>query len=245
MATPVPKTKAEELVLELSDLSIRGVVLNVFTTNKYLKNIEQLLKSGVDVANLWMCKGFVYSLSNQPDEMVNAFLNAQRLGATDSVSLFNQASQFILYGYYDEALNGFSANLDEESQKQFVRLGLSTFNYNLIDQLVKLPKTVEEINRRKGRLSDLGINVSLAKKLMDNFFDLLRSERIRFGLVRHEIIEDEYILFFEAVTDHQITQKVLKEFDTIISKDDELLEISQKISIVLTPVSNIFKAVAA
>ncbi len=245
MSAPIPKTKADELVSELSDLSVRGEILGPFATNRYLRNIEQLLKSGVDIAGLWLCKGFVYCISNQPEEMNKAFLNAQKLGAVDQTSFYNQASQYILYGYFEEALKGFALNHDSESQLQIIRVALSTFNYEFIDQLDTLQETINELQRRKARAYELGIDIIIAKKLMDTFFNFLKLEKVRFGLVHHNIIEDEYVLFFEAIADYEIIQKVLNKFDAYIGNDDELLNISQKITIILTPTSKGFKSVAA
>lgn len=87
MAAPAPKTKATQLLEELSCVSRQNTALSEFKANKYLREINKLLESKVDIAYLWICKGFVYSLSNQPKLMYEAFANAQKLGASDSLSM--------------------------------------------------------------------------------------------------------------------------------------------------------------
>ena len=246
MVTPTPKTKAFELIEELSDVNRQNTVLSEFNTNKYLREINKLLESKVDIAYLWICKGFVYSLSNQPQAMYEAFANAQKLGASDSLSMFNQATQYILHGYYDEAIDALCLNKGSVAQEQLERIAISTFAYHKIEQKPLTAETREKLLKRQSRLQDLGINIPQAYQFMSIFYDFIRKRKDRFGLVRHSIFnEEEYYLHFEAVVDNDVTQSVLNEFDQYIAEHPEFYEINSKINIVLTPISSIWHNFAA
>ncbi|ENV16445.1 hypothetical protein [Acinetobacter guillouiae] len=246
MAAPAPKTKATQLLEELSCVSRQNTALSEFKANKYLREINKLLESKVDIAYLWICKGFVYSLSNQPKQMYEAFANAQKLGASDSLSMFNQATQYILYGYYDEAIDALCLNYGKVAQGQLERVALATFAYHKIEQKNLTAETKEILRVRKARLKDLEIDVDQAHKFMNIFYDLMRKQKIRYGLVRHNIYnEEEYYLHFEAVADNDLTQSVLNEFDQYVADHPELYEINAKINIILTPISSIWHNSAA
>lgn len=246
MATPAPKTKASELLEELSTVNRLHTVLSEFKANKYIREINKLLESNVDIAYLWICKGFVYSLSNQPKAMYEAFANAQKLGASDSLSMFNQATQYILHGYYDEAIDALCMNKGSIAQEQLERIVLSTFAYHKIEQYELMSETKEKLLIRQSRLQDLGIDALQAYQFMNIFYDLLRKQKVRFGVVRHSIIdEEEYYLHFEAVADNDVTQSVLNEFDQYIAEHPEFYEINSKINIILTPISSIWHNFAA
>ncbi|MHA3112878.1 hypothetical protein [Acinetobacter sp. ANC 4193] len=240
MVAPVPKTKAVELLEELYQTDRLHEELSEFRANKYLREITKLLESKVDIANLWICKGFVYSLSNRPKEMHEAFLNARRLGAIDSYSRFNQATQYLLHGYFNEAVEAFSLQKNSTAQEQIERIALSTFAYSEIEKLELTTETREKLLQRKKRLKDLGIDIDQAHQLLSIFFDFVRKQKVRFGLVRYSIVdEEEYYLHFEAVTSLDVTHSILNEFDQYIAEHSELYDINLKINIILTPISSI------
>lgn len=246
MATPAPKTKASELLEELSTINRQNTVLSEFKTNKYIREINKLLESNVDIAYLWICKGFVYSLSNQPKAMYEAFANAQKLGASDSLAMFNQATQYILHGYYDEAIDALCMNKGSVAQEQLERIAIATFAYHKIEQYELMPETKEKLLIRQSRLRDLDIDAMQAYQFMNIFYDLMQKQKVRFGLVRHSIFnEEEYYLHFEAVADNDITQFILNEFDQYIAEHPEFYEINSKINIILTPISSIWHNFAA
>jgi hypothetical protein len=66
--------------------------------------------------------------------MADAFKNAQKLGATDRHSMFNQATQYILHGYYENAIEALVLSKDDIAQEQLERIALSTFDYDQIEQ---------------------------------------------------------------------------------------------------------------
>ncbi|ENX02624.1 hypothetical protein F900_01070 [Acinetobacter modestus] len=239
MVAPIPKTKAVELLAELSSYERLQVVMSEFNTNKFLRDIKKLFDSKVDIANLWICKGFVYSLSNQPEAMVDAFRNAQKLGATDKYSMFNQATQYILHGYYENAIEALVLSKDDVAQEQLERIAISTFDYDQIEQHDLSVVAKNNLLKRKSRLAELGIDINEAKVLMNAFFQILKSRKCRFGLVHHDTNQDEYYLHFEAVTDIDMTHSVLNEFDIYIAEHPELYKVNSKINIVLTPISSI------
>lgn len=246
MVAPIAKTKASELLEELSSVEKTHDVLSEFRANRYLAEIKKLLESNVDIAGLWVCKGFVHSLSSQPQAMYDAFLNAQKLGAIDSYSMMNQASQYLLNGYFDEAIYALSLNRDKEAQKQIERIAISTFAYHKIEQYELMPETKNNLSERKSRLNDLNIDISQAEAFLKVFFSLLQKQKVRFGLVRHSIFdEEEYYLHFEAVTDLDTTHQILKEFDGYIAEHPEFYEINAKINIVLTPISSVYHNLVA
>ncbi|KQX03255.1 hypothetical protein ASC84_00695 [Acinetobacter sp. Root1280] len=240
MVAPVPKTKAVELLLELSNVEIMHLVLNEFYANKYLAKIKKLLESNVDIATLWVCKGFVYSLANQPKAMYDAFANAQKLGATDAYSMMNQSTQYLLNGFIDEAIFALSLNKDPMSQNQIERIAISTFAFSKIEKYDFIPETKEKLSKIESRIKDVNIDIAQAETLLRVFFNLLQAQKIRFGLVRHSIIDEEYYLHFEAVTQLDVTQTVLKYFDEYIADHPELYDVNSKINVVLTPVSSIY-----
>ncbi|AYO54381.1 hypothetical protein [Acinetobacter wuhouensis] len=246
MVAPIPKTKAIELLLELSSVERTHEVLSEFRANRYLAEIKKLLESNVDIANLWICKGFVYSLYNQPQAMYDAFANAQKLGATDSYSMMNQSTQYLLNGYFDEAIHAMSMGNDSEAQKQIERIALATFAYHKIEQYDLPTEIKDKLSKRKSRLHDLKININEAESLMQVFFSKIRKHNVRFGLVRHSIFdEEEYYLHFEAVTNLDVTQKILNEFDQHIAEHPEFYDVNSKINVILTPISSIWHNSAA
>ena len=54
MVAPIPKTKATELLEELSRFDELHLVMSEFRKNKYLIDIRKLLETNVDVAQLWI-----------------------------------------------------------------------------------------------------------------------------------------------------------------------------------------------
>ncbi|NWK52148.1 hypothetical protein LZP46_07495 [Acinetobacter sp. SCLZS86] len=246
MVAPIPKTKATELLEELSRFDELHLVMSEFRKNKYLIDIRKLLETNVDVAQLWICKGFVHSRAGEPKEMYDAFQNAQKLGAIDPDSMFNQATQYVLYGLFDEAIRAISLTKNTIAQEQLERIALSTFAYDKIEKQELMAETREKLQIRKNRLNDLSIDINQAAQFVDIFFNFLREQNIRFGLVRHTIFDDEeYYLHFEAVADLELTQDILNKFDQYIAEHPEFYDINSKINIILTPVSSIWHNFAA
>jgi len=232
MVAPIPKTKAEDILNQLVSINESSTFLSPFQTHRFLKEIDVSMKSGVDIAQLWVCKGLVYSIAKQPRKMVEAFTNATRLGATDLVAKYNQGTKYMMYGYYNEAIEAFSKCLDQASHDHMLRIAIASLNFEDIKSLMVLPKFIESIDTRLEGAKKLGIDINQAHKVMCVFFDIIKKYEFTVALIEHNLTDDDYQLVFHTYEDIEKTTQILKEFDNLTASPD-LFEASTKLNVIL------------
>lgn len=239
MVAPIPKTKAEEMFEELSNIFSNNLEVGDFRLTKYLKEISALKKTGVDLGMLWMCEGYIYNLAKQPEKMKTAFINATHFGMRDSISRYNQAAKYLTFGFFDEAAEGFAASYDDEAQGNLVRIAISTFEFEKIEKLIISKTHKDRLNLRKNTLLNYGYNIDKIKEIVNILHDLIRKENVHFSLVRQEFDEDHGISFYiEIDTDVDKINSILNEYDEITSSID-LFETSSKLTMILLPFTNL------
>lgn len=221
MVAPIPKTKADELFFEISDIEQKITTLTSFQATKLLRRADELLKTGVDVGTVWIVKGYIYSISGQPNLMLSAFKNAESLGMQDPDDYFNYATQYYLNGYFVEAAKGFSKSFDDVAQKALYRIAFSTFDFDLVEDLMTLPTWKEKLRENKELLTASEINLQKTKEILEILNSCFKSRNVRFQLKGNEISEDgEINLHYDVMANENLITEILREFDNITSSSE-------------------------
>lgn len=242
MSALIPKTKAAELLNTLGEILSSGSSLTDFQVTKYTRDVNALIKSGVNLAEAWMCQGVLYSLTSRPQEMHQAYENAKRYGATDTTSQFNQAVSYALYGYFEEAAKGYSLSLDDKAQNHLLDIAICTLNFEAVENLI-LPKFKDSLATAKELTQCLGIDIDQGRQLMELFFSILKAMNLSFWSTKRKSEDGELQLFFETTANENTIIEILSEFDSTVLRSD-LFEVSTKITIILSPFHRAEEAVA-
>ncbi|WP_335955013.1 hypothetical protein, partial [Acinetobacter guillouiae] len=212
---------------------------------RILREIDTTIKSGVDLGIAWLCKGMYFSYMSKPEQMDSAFKNSITFGAIDAASYFNRSVCYQSYGYFDEAMYGYSLSGDKDAYVEMQRILRSTLDIEKYEKHFKSTEQVAEINKLLSNLKKCDLNLNDLKTSLDIFLDILRSKKLRFTLSRYSVYEDEYALFFALRSNIEgLTREVLSEYDKRTSTL-ELFEKSRKLNIIMFEHTPYFERISA
>lgn len=240
MAGAVPKTKATAIADTLKAYGADHFLTD-FMARKHLAEIDAALKTGVDVGELWICKGMVEGLRDNPDKMMAAFQNSKNLGEVDHVSRFNRAYLMGRFGLFSEAIEEVSVcSKNDDSVKELIM----DYSMSMMD-FETLYKYVDDdfyLNLARGHehwLKSQDVPFEQIKAVLHDFLNILRLRKVRFTLFESAVEDGNSLkMHFIVNTSMENVLKILQEFDDLTT-DETYFQASMLLNLVLTPDLNL------
>lgn len=231
-----PKELAQELLDELANIP-QEALLSEFKERTYLLKSDKAIQT--NAAEGWMCKAIVYGLSNKFTQMQQCFLNSLQLRPYDSLTFQNYLTALSNYGRYEEVLDlirqrdeSYLGNISDAWANNLVRAAIGTLNLEFTTYANK-----EYAEKITDSLALVNLDINDARKLLLSFHQIMQKRGIRFGIipsVSWSVDGDIIHVYYDVIEDADTVMEIMSEYDQL-TLNDELAEISYKISICLIP----------
>lgn len=226
---------AEKLLDELTGFS-QSSTLSEFNRHRYLRECDKAIQ--VEAAEGYMCKGIVYSLSNNFEKMKESFQIARQLDPSDSLIRDNFSISLANYGRFEDLKEILESQLEAPSDpvcEAFGRTVISIVDLELLQHLNE-----NYANQIEQAIDEVGLNKSDVVDYIKLFNDLMKQKKVRFGVVPSIswlVVDGDIVVYYDFVGSAVETVSIMDEFNKLAASKG-LRNVAKKFSLVLLPLGN-------